>query len=57
MNAAILQMQGKLGCIAAGAYADLILVAGNPLSDVSLLAERRNLKLIMRNGELIMNCT
>lgn len=55
VNAAILQMQGKLGCIAAGAFADLILVAGNPLNDVSLLAERRNLKLVMRGGALIVN--
>jgi len=56
VNAEILQKEGELGCIASGAFADLILIDGNPLEDLSLLNDAgANIKLIMRNGELIKN--
>jgi imidazolonepropionase-like amidohydrolase len=55
-NAALLQQEGKLGCVKAGAYADLLVVDGDPLKDVELLsANGRNLPLIMRAGELVRN--
>lgn len=55
-NAAILMQEGKLGCVASGAYADLLVVDGDPLKDIELLAaDGRNLKLIMRAGELVRN--
>lgn len=38
VNAALLNMEGKLGVIAPGAFADLLVVDGNPLEDISLLA-------------------
>lgn len=54
--AQILMQDGKLGCVAADAFADLIVVNGDPLTDISLLAaDGRNLDLIMRNGEIIKN--
>ncbi len=37
VNAAILGQTGRLGCIRAGAYADLLVVDGNPVKDLSLL--------------------
>ena len=56
VNAALLQEQGRLGCIRPGAHADLLVVDGDPLSDIGLLAaDGRNLRLIMRAGELIRN--
>jgi len=36
-NAAILQMAGKIGCIAPGAFGDFVVVDGNPLEDLSVL--------------------
>ena len=55
-NAAILQQEGKLGCIKPGAHADLLVVEGDPLKDVELLAASgKHLRLIMRAGELIRN--
>jgi imidazolonepropionase-like amidohydrolase len=30
-------MTGKIGCIAPGAFADFVVVDGNPLEDLSLL--------------------
>jgi imidazolonepropionase-like amidohydrolase len=44
---------GKLGVIEPGAYADLLVVAGDPLQDLSLLAEPdKNLIVIMKDGKI-----
>ena len=44
---------GKLGVIEEGALADLLLVDGNPLSNLELIADpARNLVLIMKDGEI-----
>lgn len=54
--AEILMEDGRLGCIAAGAHADLIVVDGDPVADISLLAaDGRNLDLIMRAGVIVKN--
>jgi len=45
--------EGALGVIREGAYADLIIVKGNPLKDVTLLAHpNENLLLIMKDGKV-----
>ncbi len=51
VNAEILGMKGKLGVIKAGAIADILLVDGNPVADLSLL-ERNGaaLPVIMKAG-------
>ena len=54
-NAALLQHEGRLGCIAPDAYADLLVVDGDPLKNLSLLAQGRHLPVILRAGELIRN--
>jgi len=42
---------GSLGVIEAGGYADMILVDGNPLEDISVLRDySTNFKVIMKNG-------
>lgn len=47
---------GKLGVVEAGAFADLLLVEGNPLDNLALLAEpERNLRLIMKDGQIHKN--
>ena len=54
-TAAEMMMQsGQLGCVAPGAHADLIVVDGDPLKDISLLeADGSNLRVIARAGELV----
>ena len=48
--------EGPLGVIIEGAYADLLLVDGNPLEDILLLVEPgKNLKLIMKDGVIYKN--
>lgn len=47
---------GPLGVIVEGAYADLLLVDGDPLSDASILEDYENtLKLIMKDGHIYKN--
>jgi imidazolonepropionase-like amidohydrolase len=54
VNAEILQMEGKLGVIKAGAFADLLVVDGNPLDDIELLAANgRYLTHIMLDGRFV----
>jgi imidazolonepropionase-like amidohydrolase len=51
VNAEIMQLQGKIGAIQAGAYADILVVDGNPLEDINLLAANgRHLTHIMLDG-------
>ncbi len=51
VNAEILNMAGKLGVIAPGALADLIVVSGDPLRDLNLLQEQgRHMAAIMQAG-------
>lgn len=55
-NAELLMEKGTLGTIAAGAYADLLVVDGNPLANVGvLLNPQKNLKLIMKDGVVYKN--
>lgn len=54
MNAEILQMGDELGRVAPGAHADLIVVDGDPLADIGLLAaDGKNLRAIVRAGEVV----
>ena len=54
--AEMMMMEGKLGCIAPGAHADLLVVDGDPLSDISLLAaDGARLSVIVRAGEVVKN--
>ncbi len=52
----LLRMQGRLGVIAPGAYADVVAVDGNPLDSLHLLQEQgRHLPLIMKAGRIVKN--
>lgn len=54
VNAEILQMKGRLGVIKPGALADLLLVDGDPLSDIELVADNgQHLTHIMVDGAFV----
>lgn len=63
INSKVLEMSGprnpypsKLGVIEEGAYADILLINGNPLEDLSILTNpEENLALIMKDGEVFKN--
>ncbi len=52
--AKLLRMDGQIGTISADAYADLIVVNGNPLEDLSLLTEQGgHMPIIFQGGQFI----
>jgi imidazolonepropionase-like amidohydrolase len=54
--AELLMMEGRIGCIAPGAEADLLVVDGDPLADIGLVASGgAKLDVIVRGGALVKN--
>jgi len=50
--AEMLDMQGQIGVIAPGAYADIIAVSGDPASDIKVLG---NVQFVMKDGKVFKN--
>jgi imidazolonepropionase-like amidohydrolase len=48
----IMGKPGELGVVKPGAFADLLLVAGDPLADITILQDREKLRMIMKDGVL-----
>ena len=56
IGAEILNQQGQLGEITAGAIADLLLVDGDPLADIScLLGQGERIRAIVKDGAFVKN--
>jgi imidazolonepropionase-like amidohydrolase len=52
VNADLLGQAGRLGCIRKGAVADILVVDGNPLDDITLLGPNSTgIAMIMKNGK------
>ncbi len=47
--------EGPLGVIQEGAYADILLVDGNPLEDIMIMTSDENFDLIMKDGVIYKN--
>ena len=47
--------EGDLGVVKEGAYADLLLVDGNPLEDLGAVTDSDNLRIIMKDGVIYKN--
>jgi len=45
----LLEMQGEIGVLAPGAYADIVAVSGDPLANIN---ELKNVKFVMHNGSV-----
>ncbi len=50
VNAALFRMSDKIGTVEPGKYADLLVVAGNPLKNLRVFQSSENLKVIMKGG-------
>jgi imidazolonepropionase-like amidohydrolase len=55
VNAELLQMSGRLGTLAPNALADLLVVDGNPLEDITVLERHAAIRLIVRGGQVCKN--
>jgi imidazolonepropionase-like amidohydrolase len=54
INAEMMMLEGRIGCVKPGAFADLIVVDGDPLKDIGLLAQDgRKVSTIVRAGEVV----
>ncbi|MFY8155823.1 MAG: amidohydrolase family protein, partial [Rhabdaerophilum sp.] len=52
--AKLCRMEGRIGVVAPGAHADLVVVDGDPLKDLALLTgQGRHMPLIMRGGKVV----
>ena len=49
-NAAVLGLADQIGSIEPGKDADLVLIAGDPLQDISAT---KNIRLVMRQGRIV----
>jgi imidazolonepropionase-like amidohydrolase len=56
IGAQVVRMEGKLGCLKPGAFADLLVVDGDPLKNLKLFQEQgRYLSVIMKGGRFHKN--
>ena len=56
IGAKVLRREGKLGCLKPGAWADMIVVDGNPLKNLALLGEQgKHLAAIVKGGQFHKN--
>jgi imidazolonepropionase-like amidohydrolase len=55
MGAECMRLGDEIGMLNTGRRADLLVVDGDPLQDISLLQDRARLRLIMKDGALIKN--
>ena len=54
--AKLIGMEGRLGVVQPGAIADLLVVEGDPLADIALLAQpERAIRLVMKQGSIHRN--
>ena len=44
-----------MGTLEKGKLADILLVDGNPLKDIKLLASKENIRLVMKDGRVKVN--
>lgn len=56
-NAEACGLKGKIGLIKPGYLADIIVVRGNPIEDISLLAEPNNIVFVMKEGKVYKHLT
>ena len=51
--ARLLDLQGHIGTLQAGAWADLVVLDGDPLSDITVLADHeQHLRMVLKEGEI-----
>ena len=49
----VLGLTDKVGTIEVGKLADLIVVDGDPLADISILQNKDHIQMVIKNGELV----
>ena len=55
--AAMLGMEKSLGAVAPGFYADIVAVQGDPLTDITAVSNRENVRWVMKAGRVVVDKT
>ena len=51
-NARLIFSEKTLGTLEHGKLADIVVAKGNPLTNIKLLAEQKNIKVVMLDGKI-----
>ena len=54
-NARLLLMEDELGTLEPGKLADVLLVSGDPGTDIQVLRQEENVKLVIQDGRIVKN--
>jgi len=54
-GAKLLKLDGRVGSLEEGKTADLIIVDGNPLDDITILQESQNIRRVVLNGRAVLD--
>eukprot|EP00249_Psilotum_nudum_P014256 c2473_g1_i1 orf=165-1664(-) len=46
-------LEGKIGVVEEGAYADLLVLEKNPVDDINILVDPNNLTMVLKEGEVV----
>jgi imidazolonepropionase-like amidohydrolase len=52
-NAALFNMEDCIGTVEEGKDADVILVSGDPLADIGVLVDARNIPIVVKAGAVV----
>jgi imidazolonepropionase-like amidohydrolase len=55
--AAMLGMEMSLGAVAPGYLADIVAVEGDPMTDITAISKRDNVRWVMKGGQTVVNRT
>jgi len=56
INAArALKIENDVGSLKAGSYADILAIDGDPLSDITVLQDKKNIQIVMKGGEIYVD--
>src|SRR5688500_3614284 len=53
--ARLLEMDAEIGTLAAGKYADLLVIDGDPIEDITILDRQEHIQLVMKGGHIYRN--
>ena len=51
-NAELLERSNEIGTLEPGKLADLIMVSGNPVDDITILQDEKNIPLVVQAGRV-----
>jgi len=52
-GAKMMNLEGQLGQLTPGALADIIVVKGDPVKDITVLQNKRNIEVVIKNGTIV----